>query len=126
MIAYDEAFLDACGPRLSMELTSSVLLELTRTLVSSLDFQEILYILVSRVAAIVEVDRVSIVLVPDEGGAGYVVAASDDQKLTNLKLDLAKYPEIRHVLAARPADDRRRRPSPAARRSAQLGLRRAA
>jgi PAS domain S-box-containing protein len=86
-----------------MEPTSAVLLELTRTLVSSLDFQEILYILVSRIAAVVEVDRVSIVLVPEEGGAGFVVAASDDQKLTNLKLDLAKYPEIRHALKTRAA-----------------------
>jgi PAS domain S-box-containing protein len=87
-----------------MEPTSAVLLELTRTLVSSLDFQEILYILVSRVAQIVEVDRVSIVLVPDDGSAvGYVVAASDDQKLTNLKLDLVKYPEIRHALKSRAA-----------------------
>ena len=85
------------------EPSSEVLLELTRTLVSSLDFQEILYILVSRVAEVVDVDRVSIVLVPDGGGGGvgYVVAASDDQKLTNLRLDLAKYPEIRHALKTR-------------------------
>ncbi|MFI5309414.1 MAG: GAF domain-containing protein, partial [Polyangiales bacterium] len=81
--------------------TSEVLLELTRTLVSSLDFQEILYILVSRIATVIDVDRVSIVLVPDEGGAGFVVAASDDQKLQNLRLDLAKYPEIRHALKTR-------------------------
>jgi PAS domain S-box-containing protein len=81
--------------------TSDVLLELTRTLVSSLDFQEILYILVSRVATVIDVDRVSIVLVPDEGAVGYVVAASDDQKLQNLRLDLAKYPEIRHALKTR-------------------------
>ncbi len=81
--------------------TSELLLELTRTLVSSLDFQEILYILVSRIASVIDVDRVSIVLVPDEGTVGYVVAASDDEKLQNLKLDLAKYPEIRHALKTR-------------------------
>ena len=40
-------------PHRSMEPTSAVLLELTRTLVSSLDFQEILYILVSRIAEVV-------------------------------------------------------------------------
>jgi PAS domain S-box-containing protein len=83
------------------EPTSEVLLELTRTLVSSLDFQEILYILVSRIAAVIDVDRVSIVLAPDESGVGYVVAASDDHKLQNLRLDLAKYPEIRHALKTR-------------------------
>jgi PAS domain S-box-containing protein len=56
---------------------------------------------VSRIATVIDVDRVSIVLVPDEGGAGFVVAASDDQKLQNLRLDLAKYPEIRHALKTR-------------------------
>lgn len=83
------------------ELGSEVLLELTRALVSSLDFQEILYVLVSRVAEVIDVDRVSIVLVPDGGSVGYVVAASDDQKLNNLRLDLGKYPEIRHALKTR-------------------------
>ena len=84
-----------------LEPTSDALLELTRTLVSSLDFQEILYILVSRVAEMVDVDRVSIVLAPGDDQVGYVVAASDDEKLTNLRIDLAKYPEIRHVLKSR-------------------------
>ncbi|MDH5672558.1 MAG: PAS domain S-box protein [Myxococcales bacterium] len=78
-----------------------VLLELTRTLVSSIDFQEILYTLVSRVAEVVAVDRVSIVLVPDAGDVGYVVAASDDARLSNLQLQLEKYPEIRHALSTR-------------------------
>jgi PAS domain S-box-containing protein len=78
--------------------TTELLLELTRTLVSSLDFREILYTLVSRIAAVVEVDRVSIVLVPDQDDVGYVVAASDDQTVSNLRLDLSKYPEIRHAL----------------------------
>jgi PAS domain S-box-containing protein len=81
--------------------TWEILLELTRTLVSSLDFQEILYILVSRIAAVVDVDRVSIVLAPDEGDVGYVVAASDDHALQNLRVDLTKYPEIRHALKTR-------------------------
>jgi PAS domain S-box-containing protein len=78
-----------------------VLLDLTRALVSSLDFQEILYMLVSRIAQSIEVDRVSIVLAPDESQVGYVVAASDDHKLRNLRINLAKYPEIKHVLRTR-------------------------
>jgi PAS domain S-box-containing protein len=81
--------------------TSDLLLELTRTLVSSLDFQEILYILVSRVASVIDVERVSIVLAPDDSDVGYVVAASDDHKLQNLRIDLGKYPEIRHALKTR-------------------------
>jgi PAS domain S-box-containing protein len=81
-----------------------VMLEITQALVSSHDIQEILYTVVRRIADVVEVDRVSIVLVPDDAaGSGYVVAASDDAALSNLRLDLQKYPEIRHVLATREA-----------------------
>lgn len=83
------------------ERALETLLELTQALVSSLDIQEILYTMVGRVAAVVDVDRVSIVLVPDEPTVGYVVAASDDAELSNLKLDLTKYPEIQHVLESR-------------------------
>jgi PAS domain S-box-containing protein len=78
----------------------SVMLEITQALVSSIDIQEILYTVVRRIADVVHVDRVSIVLVPDDAAAhAYVVAASDDAALSNLRLDLNKYPEIRHVLA---------------------------
>ncbi|HEX7478233.1 MAG TPA: PAS domain S-box protein [Polyangiales bacterium] len=80
----------------------SAMMDITRALVSSLDIQEILYTVVRRIADIVRVDRVSIVLVPDDGSnAGYVVAASDDAGVSNLRLDLQKYPEIRHVLASK-------------------------
>jgi PAS domain S-box-containing protein len=77
----------------------TVLVEITQALLSSLDIQEILYTVVRRIADVVHVDRVSVVLVPDDGtSVGYVVAASDDAGLSNLKLDLQKYPEILHVL----------------------------
>jgi PAS domain S-box-containing protein len=78
-----------------MQLT----LELTRTLSSSLDFREILFTVVRRLAEAVHIDRVSIVLTPeDEPGVGYVIAASDDQGLSDLRIQLAKYPEIEQVL----------------------------
>jgi PAS domain S-box-containing protein len=74
-------------------------LELTRTLASAVDFREILFTVVRRIAEVVQIDRVSIVLTPhDEPGVGYVIAASDDQGVTNLRLSLAKYPEIEQVL----------------------------
>jgi PAS domain S-box-containing protein len=77
----------------------SVMLEITEALVSSIDIQEILYTVVRRIADVVRVDRVSIVLVPDDAHShGYVVAASDDAALSNLRIDLLKYPEILHVL----------------------------
>jgi PAS domain S-box-containing protein len=101
------------GPRLSRLLRShrtrkelaqkqrdtQLALELTRTLSSSLDFREILFTVVRRIAEVVHIDRVSIVVTPeDEPGVGYVLAASDDQELSNLRLTLAKYPEIEQVL----------------------------
>ncbi|MET0286393.1 MAG: PAS domain S-box protein [Polyangiales bacterium] len=74
-------------------------LELTRTLSSSLDFRDILFTVVRRLAEAVHIDRVSIVLTPeDEVGVGYVIAASDDQGLSDLRIQLAKYPEIEQVL----------------------------
>ena len=82
---------------------AQVMLELTQTLASSLDFHEILYTVVRRIAELVQVDRVSIVLTP-EGEAddvGYVVVTSDDEELANLRLDLSKYPEIQKVLRTR-------------------------
>jgi PAS domain S-box-containing protein len=86
----------------SHQRSLGLMLAITQTLASSTDMQEILYTVVQRIADLVHVDRASIVLVPDESTAqGYVVAASDDAALSNLRLDLLKYPEIRHVLAAR-------------------------
>ncbi|MCA9529591.1 MAG: PAS domain S-box protein [Myxococcales bacterium] len=84
---------------------SQLLLELTRTFASSLDFHEILYTVVRRIAEVTQVARVSIVLAPREDGehVGYVVAASDDVSLINRELDLHKYPEIERALETRTA-----------------------
>ena len=79
------------------------MLELTQALASSLDMSDILYTVVKRIAEIVNVERVSVVLAPagDAGSVGYVVAASDNQGITNLRIDLDKYPEIQEVLRTR-------------------------
>lgn len=85
------------------ERAAKAMLELTQTLASALDFSEILYTVVRRIAEVVNVDRVSIVLAPPQGEAkvGYVVAASDNAGITNLRIDLDKYPEILEVLRTR-------------------------
>ncbi|MBK6517710.1 MAG: PAS domain S-box protein [Polyangiaceae bacterium] len=88
-------YVDALGRR---ERDARVVLELTQSLSSTLDFRDILYTVVRRIAEVARVDRCSIVLVRDEGKVGYVVAASDDKKLRDLPIDLGKYPEIRRVL----------------------------
>ena len=78
-----------------------VVLELTQALASNLDFRGILFTVVQRIAEVARVDRVSIVLVREAGDVGYVVAASDDEQLRDLPIDLAKYPEIQQVLTSR-------------------------
>lgn len=81
------------------EKDAQVVLELTQALASNLDFRGILFTVVQRLAEVAKVDRVSIVLVRDQENIGYVVAASDDEQLRDLPIDLTKYPEIQEVLA---------------------------
>jgi PAS domain S-box-containing protein len=82
------------------ERDAQVVLELTQALASNLDFRGILFTVVQRIAEVARVDRVSIILVREEGQIGYVVAASDDENLRDLPIDLANYPEIQQVLAS--------------------------
>ncbi len=85
-----------------MQRTMRAMLELTQALASSLDMSDILFTVVKRIAESMNVERVSVVLAPaGETGSGYVVAASDDQGITNLRIDLEKYPEIAFVLRTR-------------------------
>jgi len=81
------------------ERDQETVLELTQTLASTLDIRDILFTVVERVAAFAHVDRCSIVLFGESGNVGYVLATSDDEQLRDLPIDLAKYPEIREVLA---------------------------
>lgn len=80
------------------EHDAKVVLELTQALSSTLDFRDILFTVVRRIAEVAHVDRCSIVLVRDQGDVGYVVAASDDKDLRDLPIDLCKYPEIQRVM----------------------------
>jgi len=90
-------YLDAIQRR---ERDAQVVLELTQALSSSLDFRDILFTVVRRIAEVAKVERCSIVLVRDEGDVGYVVAASDDEHLRDLPIELDKYPEIREVMSS--------------------------
>jgi PAS domain S-box-containing protein len=83
------------------EQDARLVLELTQALASNLDFRGILFTVVQRIAEVARVDRVSIVLVREAGDVGYVVAASDDEQLRDLPIDLTKYPEIQQVLSSR-------------------------
>jgi PAS domain S-box-containing protein len=90
-------YMDALARR---ERDAQVVLELTQALSSSLDFRDILFTVVRRIAEVAKVERCSIVLVRDEGDVGYVVAASDDEHLRDLPIDLNQYPEIREVMSS--------------------------
>ena len=81
------------------EHDSQTVLELTQALASTLDMHDILFTVVTRLAAVAHVDRCSIVLAGDAPNVGFVVATSDDEQLRDLSIDLGKYPEIRQVLA---------------------------
>jgi PAS domain S-box-containing protein len=81
------------------EHDAKVVLELTQALASTLDFRNILFAVVRRIAEVARVDRCSIVLVRDGGEVGYVIAASDDKELRDLPISLARYPEIEQVLS---------------------------
>jgi PAS domain S-box-containing protein len=91
------AAMDQLGKK---EKDAQVVLELTQALASNLDFRSILFTVVQRLAEVAKVDRVSIVLVREQENVGYVVAASDDEQLRDLPIDLTKYPEIQQVLAS--------------------------
>ncbi len=80
------------------EKDAGVVLEVTQALASNLDFRGILFMVVQRIADVANVDRVSIVLVHEQKNVGYVVAASDDEQLRDLPIDITKYPEIQEVL----------------------------
>jgi PAS domain S-box-containing protein len=82
------------------EKDGQVVLELTQALASNLDIRGILFTVVQRIADVAKVDRVSIVLVREEGDVGYVVAASDDEHLRDLPINLTKYPEIQKALSS--------------------------
>jgi len=94
-----------CGELARKESDAQVTLELTRTLASSLDLRTILLTVVRRISEVVHVNRTSIVLAPEpeDGNVGYVVVTSDDDELSNLRIDLANYPEIQQVLRTQEA-----------------------
>ncbi|HEV8323327.1 MAG TPA: PAS domain S-box protein [Myxococcota bacterium] len=73
------------------------ILALTQRMAHSLDTGEILF-QVARVARdLLAADRAAVVLLDQKGG-GRVVAAAEDASITDLPLDLRKYPEIAQVV----------------------------
>lgn len=76
------------------------IIELTYLVSSTLNPKEVLYLVVKKISEIINVTRCSIISmgVEDQRYA-YVVSTFEDPMITNIRLDLQKYPEIRKVLA---------------------------
>lgn len=75
--------------------------DLTYVVSSTLDPQEILYLIVKKISEAIDVTRCSIVRVDGHKRYVYVAATFEDPKLRNIKLDLAKYPEIRKAMTSK-------------------------
>lgn len=68
---------------------------------STLDPQEILYLIVKKISEIVPVTRCSIIRVDNEKHFARVVSTFEDPNLRDIRIDIRKYPEIRRALASR-------------------------
>lgn len=74
-----------------------ILLELTAKFAETLDVEVLLHEVTRRLADQLSISRASLVVIDEEGTAGYVVAASDDPTLKNLQIELSRYPELREL-----------------------------
>ena len=76
----------------------SLLLQLTADYAESLDVEELLHDVTRRLAVEMDIARASLIVLDEQQGAGFIVAASDDAALKDLRIELARYPEIREVV----------------------------
>lgn len=77
------------------------LVDLNQLLSSTLEPQEILYLIVKKISEIIPVTRCSIIRIDSEARYGYVVSTFEDPNLRNIRLDLRKYPEIKKALISK-------------------------
>ncbi len=77
---------------------SEILLEIAQAVTSTLDTREILQSIVAKIAATLGVKRCSITMVRENDQYGYVLASSDNPEISDLRIELARYPEIQEVV----------------------------
>lgn len=76
------------------------LIELTYFITSTLEPRKALYLVVKKLSEIINVTRCSMISIDAENkGYANVVSTFEDPNITNIKLDLQKYPEIRKALS---------------------------
>lgn len=81
--------------------TLTTVLEILKSLSAKRQPHDILYMFVDQIASVVGIDRCSVVRVGDSEREGHVLASHEDQSITDIAIDLDKYPEIRHSLETR-------------------------
>lgn len=79
------------------------LLQIAEAATSHLDLEELLRVVVAKVAEVVPVDRCSAILVEEGVEEAIVIASHDVPELRRLPIDVAKYPEIRKALESKSA-----------------------
>jgi two-component system cell cycle response regulator len=78
------------------------LLELTYLASSTLNPKEVLYLVVKKISEILKATRCSMISINAEDKRyAQVLSTFEDPAITNLRLDLDKYPEIRNALSSR-------------------------
>ncbi|MBI5756059.1 MAG: diguanylate cyclase [Nitrospirae bacterium] len=80
-----------------------IILEITKSVSSTLKINEVLMTIVSKVGEYIYADRCSIILIDGQRKYGYVIASHDDPGIDHLQIDLEKYPEICRVLETKEA-----------------------
>ncbi|AKU90553.1 ATP-binding protein [Vulgatibacter incomptus] len=87
-------------PRLR-RLELEALLEITEAATSHLDLEELLHVVVNRIAAVVPVDRCSVILADQGSNQALVMASHDVPELRRLPIDLLRYPELQRAIESR-------------------------
>jgi PAS domain S-box-containing protein len=79
----------------------SLLLSLTGKYAETLNAEALLHDVTRSLADELQIIRASFVMVEEERQHGFIIAASDDAGLKDLRIELARYPEIREVVRTR-------------------------
>lgn len=79
----------------------SFLNKLSKLATSSLSYNEILQQVVNSVAAVIDVNRCSVLLLGDHEAAAKIVASSDDPGVSGLNISLDRYPEIAETIRSK-------------------------
>jgi diguanylate cyclase (GGDEF)-like protein len=78
-----------------------VMVEMTRTLSSSLNSEEVLYSIVTRLREVLEAEECSIVKIDPKTGTGQILVKASRPEERNINVSLEDYPELKQAYASR-------------------------